>query len=471
MRVLVAVLTLLLAAPAAAQQDTAQVRVLSDSLRVELVRARGFVRGAETQLTKTLAIADRLSALLLSRPTPPDTAPLPPPDTAVPPLPLPDIAAGRVSYRVECMGCHAGAEAYDLAHFQYDDSTIIRRAHPHLADPLLSRNVAAYVRSLASAADTATGRTHVYQPGAPLDSDAAFALALFGADAWPDTLTPAGLRAHNLRTVQIALRLPTWSNEADAYDWLPGDGVRGELPAFAAASPALATYYAQPSIPNAVGAARQVLVRAHQQGPCQYPPSGPADLSLYDPVACFDVAKWGASLIYVEGIRSGDVEAAGRSGASHLWETGHMSHKSQQFGVALPLEDRHTAAWTWMGCVFDACRPHASLYTTEPMSRLGLERHATYIALWLMMRRNPAGTPAQQVLICHDAHDAVEWGYEPWDEGALRFAYGYMQGLINGGWVPPAGCAAEVRGAQQRLAPGVAIRLQPLANSLLSVMQ
>lgn len=386
---------------------------------------------------------------------------------------LADVPAGRAAYQAKCMNCHTGAEAYDLTHFQYADSTIIRRAHPHLMDDNTARDVAAYVRSLASASDTATSRTHVFQPGAPLSSDAAFGVALFGVDAWPDSLTPAGLRTHDLRTVQIALRFPTWSNEADAYDWLPGDGVRGELPDYAAASPALAKYYTSPSIANAVNAARQILVRAHQQGPCQYPPSGPKDLSLYDPVACFDVAKWGASLIYVEGIRSGDVEAAGRSGAAHLWETGHMSHKSQQFHVALPDEDKHTAAWTWMGCMFNDCRQHASLYTTEPMSRMGLERHATYFALRQLVTRNPAGSLAERTLLCHDLRDAVEWGYAPWDEAALRFGYGYLLSLLQGGWAPPdsADCAREIRSAQNDVAPAVASQLKPLADSILGLLQ
>ncbi len=67
------------AAPADAQDTRAQV----DSLRAEAVRSRGFIRGAETQLSKVIAWADSILASLdpgTPNPEPtPDPAPDPPP--------------------------------------------------------------------------------------------------------------------------------------------------------------------------------------------------------------------------------------------------------------------------------------------------------------------------------------------------------------------------------------------------------
>lgn len=92
---LLGLLALVVAAPAAGQQDTAQVRVLTDSLRIELVRARGFIRAAETQLSKTLSIADRIAALLRL----PIGVPLPPapPAPAVGTIPVLQLAVESAS--------------------------------------------------------------------------------------------------------------------------------------------------------------------------------------------------------------------------------------------------------------------------------------------------------------------------------------------------------------------------------------
>lgn len=75
---------LVLAAPLAAQSRAPspleQARV--DSLRVELVRSRAFIRAAETQASKTLDLLDRL----LGGSNLPGVPILPPPAEPVPPL-------------------------------------------------------------------------------------------------------------------------------------------------------------------------------------------------------------------------------------------------------------------------------------------------------------------------------------------------------------------------------------------------
>lgn len=86
-----ALAALLITAPAAAQ-DTAL-----DSLRQEAVRSRAFIRGAETQLTKVLAMIDAILAADTVAPPPDTTTPPPPPDTTTPPPPPPG-ASGRIYF-------------------------------------------------------------------------------------------------------------------------------------------------------------------------------------------------------------------------------------------------------------------------------------------------------------------------------------------------------------------------------------
>ncbi len=391
-----------------------------------------------------------------------------------------DPQLGYQAWKAECQQCHTGEEAWDLAHFNYADSTIVRRAVGHV-DSTTAAAVVAYVHSLIGAIpDTARPSTAIYQPGgAVLNSDQEFGISLFGNDQWPASLTAAQLRAKDPRHVAIALRLPAWSNESNMYDWLPGGTDHGALPAgVKAASPALGQYYANPSINAAVVAAKQLLAKAHtaSDGPCRYPPHGPADLSLFDPEACFDVAKWGASLIYIEGIRSGDIEGAGRLGTDHFWEVGHMSHKSQQNQVQLQTANLHTAAWIYLGWMWDHSINHNSLYGTGPLARLGLARHVTWLALRTMVVRNLSGSKVEQNAVCLDVAETAKWGHVGWLDNSVAFGYRYLLSVLNTGWRPPDGdlCSQAIRDAQRDVAnrkgQSAASALQPLADSILRLL-
>src|SRR5829696_1537549 len=112
---------------------------------------------------------------------------------------------GQLSFEQSCAGCHASHDGFDLKTFGFSDTTIIRRAVKHV-DTGSARNIVAYIHSLqAPPTDT---RLRLFQPrGAPLGSDVEFATALFGRDAWPETLTTAQLMAIDPRTVQVAVKL------------------------------------------------------------------------------------------------------------------------------------------------------------------------------------------------------------------------------------------------------------------------
>lgn len=108
-RTLFALVFLALAAPVAAQDvavDSAQL----ERARAEAVRSRGFLRGAETQLTKVLALIDSLMAG-----GSPDPAPVPDPDPAPDPTPDPDpVPTGAVDWFSDWRG--RDGNSYDALH-------------------------------------------------------------------------------------------------------------------------------------------------------------------------------------------------------------------------------------------------------------------------------------------------------------------------------------------------------------------
>lgn len=446
----------LLPAPASAQvADSTTVRILRDA-------ATSISAGASA----ISSLADQI-------------AQTPPPPPPVGPTPE-QIAMGRAIWQDRgpdgCQQCHAAPEAWDIAHFGYGWAVILQRAHPAHVDSVGAEAVAAYVSTLA-VPSTADQRTLIYQPGgSPLSSDADFGLALFGADEWPDTLSVAGLRAHDPRTIRIALHLPRWSDVTSPYDWLPGDTASGQLPANLHSHPARIAFYANPTIDNAVKAATRLLAAAHRNGgPCSYPPSGPADLSLYQPQACVNVAKWGAAAIYQAGIAADSIEEAGRRGTDHFWEVGHMSHKSQQFGVPVQFEDQQTGGWIYLGWMWNHAPNHNALYFSEPLSKLGHERLVTWMSLYTQVERNyRGGSNVEKGAVCLDVREAAQWGHVPWIENAVTFGYRYIESLLDSGWLPPdpGACSQWISLTQNwvgnRAGPAAKTAIEPLAQSLMA---
>ncbi len=390
-----------------------------------------------------------------------------------------DPLLGRDIWKKSCQSCHAGAEGWDIAHFGYSDADILRRGRPHGSDST-AVHVLAYIRTLA-VSDTANRNTPIFQPGgqyAVLQSDLEFAISTFGIDAWPDTLTPAGLKRQNPRSVSISLRMPTWSTEESSYDWLPGDTSSGGLPlGVRAGSWKLEQYYANPTLAGAVAAAKHIIFVAHnsEDGPCRYPPHGPADLSQYDPMSCFNVGKWAASLVYVEGIRNGRIDEAGRMGAQIFWEVGHLAHKSVQHGVPIPNVNLQIAAWTYLGWQYNRAPLNATLYTAVPLSRLGLQRQSTWFSLRTLVERDLSNN-AESRNICSDVREPAEWGYNPWIPDAMSFSYKYLISLLEEGWIPPdiSWCEAEVKRAQgdilNRAREGAAGELKPLVDRIMALL-
>ena len=74
-----------------------------------------------------------------------------------------DAARGGATWARECAQCHTSRQGWDLAHFGYTDTTIVRRALGHVT-AVDAQDIVAHVRSLPRA-DTMTPTRRPFQPG------------------------------------------------------------------------------------------------------------------------------------------------------------------------------------------------------------------------------------------------------------------------------------------------------------------
>jgi hypothetical protein len=382
---------------------------------------------------------------------------------------LGDSTLGRLLFEQECSACHVGKSAFDLDHFNYPDTTIVRRATFHV-DSASAWDIVAHVNSLASAADTMTRTDRPFQPGGVvLASDQAFAVQLFGSDAWPTSLTRDSLLAQDPTIVPVPLPLPVWSDESSTYDWLAGvpeeplpAGVR------AAAQNQFNNYFNNPSIETALILAKRLRNVAHDlsipDAPCRYP----NDVANFDAAKCRDVGKYNASLLYVEGIRSGDLHGSAMTSTKEWWETGHLVHKAQQHKKPLPDRSLLIAGWMHLGWMFDRSLNKQSSYETGALADLGYGRMAIWVALRTQVER-----PQGSVLACADAYVAALDGYanQQWLTDAIAFAYNEIEYRHYNNLLPAnrAACADYIRRTQievGRKSPAAKDALQAQADSL-----
>ncbi len=364
-------------------------------------------------------------------------------DSTSPALRRGDALRGSAAFAQACAGCHASGDGYDLAYFNFTDTTIIRRAVRHV-DTLTAYDIVAHIRSLAVRGRTPT--THVFQPGGQvLASDVDFAVQLFGADAWPVGLTTAGLAAIDPRTVQVAVPFPIWSDEVTNMDWMPDSALtpailddNGE-----AARTAIGGYRAAPTQENlvrAVAALRSADRRAaNPDAPC----FDLATLTRVNFPACFQTRRWTATLIGQHFLRNGLPAQIDPSLDDALWDVGNVARKS--ISAQEPLANAHAnwAAWMYLGWSFDPSR-HASVYTGTGLSDIGLPRHATFLAL-----RSAVARPARSETPYEDVASAVSFAPASWTYAVAAFGYQHLLDRIAAGDVPDSAGLVQARARVQ----------------------
>ena len=251
-----------------------------------------------------------------------------------------DAARGRAAFVTSCSGCHTTRDAFDIAHFGFASSDIVRRALAHVSRQT-AEDIAAYVRSLGI---QAVGRdARPFQPGKRvLASDAEFWQSTFGTSGWPANLTPAALRAIDPRRLSVPIALPRWSSEADESDWLPETPLSEQLLGAqnGVLRSAIDAYYAAPTQANLLAAiATFVQVTNGANGSLCYGEAG----NHTQPRECFEARRWMAALAAQHFLRPG-AGALPIEVMDLFWSTGEAAVTVYQRERGHP----YSIAWGWL---------------------------------------------------------------------------------------------------------------------------
>ncbi len=356
-----------------------------------------------------------------------------------------DAARGAIEFADHCAMCHASGDGFDLAYFGFPDSTILRRASPHV-DTLTALDIAAHVRAL-GVSGVPRG-TRPFQPGGVvLVGDVQFATRLFGSDQWPLDLTSGDLAAIDPLDVEVAVALPRWSDESTNLDWMPdsalpeailearGGAVRGAIERYDRIRDL-------GSLQLAVAALRVSDRRpADPEAPCLR-----EDLGLLDDATCFQVRRWTASFVAQHMVRNGIDGRLDPLLQDSWWDVGNAARLSVRDGTPIANGVENWAEWMLLGWMFHPER-HASVYTGSALVQLGLPRHATFVAL-----RSQVARPRGDFAPYADLASAARFAPAHWAYAATRFGDRELLGRLARGDCPPPTRLAEARDRVQAAA-------------------
>ncbi|MDP2956909.1 MAG: hypothetical protein Q8N53_10860 [Longimicrobiales bacterium] len=364
-------------------------------------------------------------------------------------------AAGRAAFTTSCATCHASRDGFDLAFFGFADSTIVRRAVSHV-DTSTALQIVQHIRALGVRPVGRSMRPFQVPTAA---SDVAFAQRLFGRDAWPEALTERALLALDPKRVAAAVAFPVWSDEATNLDWMPGEPLPPSVqgPPDGAAQKALRAYYAGRTdlrLVRAVGALRQAA-NNKATGPCAQSDDG----ALADPAVCFEATRWIAALGAQHALRTNLDLSEPVSGSTAVqdafWDVGQAARRGLVKNKApIPNAEANWVGWMYLGWVL-APGNHASGYTASGLGRVGLPRHATFVAL-----RSLAARPAESHQPFADLATAAGQAPVGWLPAAYATGISVLEARAVRGWKPSGETGrAEAKAALERAAATLTRRL------------
>ena len=344
--------------------------------------------------------------------------------------------SGRAAFEQNCSTCHTNLDAFDLAYFSYPDTAIVRRAVKHV-DSVTAWAIANYTKSLITPHVPRT--TRLFQPGgAVASSDVDFAIRLFGVDKWPSSLTAAQLKAINPLTVRIAPKVLLWSDERSSLDWLPDVALPPALLTFggSAGAKALAAYRASPTIPNLTAAVSAIWAADHDANnsgaPCVF---FIATRVKYE--QCYEARRWMSSLIAQHMLRNGITQSIGPVPANIWWEVGDAARRSRGKVGQVADAGQNWAVWMYLGWMLDPARVPA-VYTTGGLRLLGLNRHASFVALRSLVAR-PAGSYDEDLNVYIDFRELGQSVPAHWATPAASLGLRNILDRLNVGDRPPRG--------------------------------
>ncbi len=376
------------------------------------------------------------------------------PDDTAPPSG--DPLAGMVAFELECASCHASGDGVDLAFFDFPDTTIVRRAVAHV-DTSTALDIVAHVATLG--VEGADRDVRLFQPGGEiLTSDVRFAEELFGMDGWPADLGSDGLRAIDPLQVRAAVPLPLWSVEEGNTDWMPDlplpDAIldaHGSLP-----RALVAGYRAAPTEENLV-LTTQVLRGASVQRDNPLAPCITNEPERADYAQCFEIQRWIATLSAQHMIRFGDSDRIHPAVHDNWWDVGMTVRRAiVRAGIDFESGFENWASWMYLGWIFEPSR-HASTYTARGLANVGLDRHATFVAL-----RSQVDRPPRSFAVYADLTTAARHAPPHWTRDAVAFGYRQVLERLAAGDVPRDQDRAEAR---ERILASFAIAARRLSEA------
>jgi hypothetical protein len=411
------------------------------------------------------ACQDGSTLPIVSEPDPPA-----PPAAPTPAPPIGDPLAGLAAFTNVCAACHTSRDGFDLAFFGFSDTTITRRAAPHV-DAQTALNIVAHVRTLSVIPSTRDRR--IFQPGGVvLSSDVDFALGLFGGDGWPASLTTEQLRAIDPLNVAVAVPLPLWSIEFSNLDWMPEAPPPDQLLDFrgSAARTAITRYYGAPTTTNLV-AAVAALRNAERNAENSAAPCITEPREAFQTVPCFEVRRWTSSLVAQHMLRNGLDEAVQPVLHDVWWDVGNAARLAPM--GALENKELNWASWMYLGWSFEPDR-HASTYLGNGLSRLGLNRHATFVALRAAVGRPPASAAPYA-----DVATAARLAPVGWTLDAVSFGYRHLLERLQSGEMLREAEKAEASthihnaytAAVRKLSPQEGVALAERRDAVLTALQ
>tara|TARA_B100000809_G_scaffold185168_1_gene183238 strand:- start:194 stop:724 length:531 start_codon:yes stop_codon:yes gene_type:complete len=112
------------------------------------------------------------------------------------------------------------------------------------------------------------------------------------------------------------------------------------------------------------------------------------------------------------------------------WDVGNAARKSISHGKPIANATENWAMWMHMGWVF-APEMNNSFYLGEGLRRLGLRRHATFVALRSMVARNDGSH-----LMYRDLRNVLSFAPDHWAAEVLEFGYKYLIDQLEQGKLP-----------------------------------
>ena len=116
------------------------------------------------------------------------------------------------------------------------------------------------------------------------------------------------------------------------------------------------------------------------------------DPTQVDHRECFELRRWTATLVAQHMLRHGMTDPIHSVLHDTWWDVGNAARKARQSDVRLENDEMNWASWMYLGWIFDPGR-HPSVYTGSGLSRIGLPRHATFVALKSLVSRREGKRP------------------------------------------------------------------------------